>query len=107
MRTSSPKPIPNGMCVSLPDPSIALHARQANAGAGFFGGGRSIRYDPRLSSRFMVPPARAPSRVSAAVLLVLGGLGGRALGATPVSAAPRRAPAAAKAPAGPVEESLS
>ncbi|MDB4981021.1 MAG: Lytic transglycosylase catalytic, partial [Myxococcales bacterium] len=51
--------------------------------------------------------ARAPGGRSAAVLLVLVGLGGRAIGATPVSSAPRRAPPAAKGPAGPVEESLS
>jgi membrane-bound lytic murein transglycosylase D len=54
----------------------------------------------------MVVPARAPLGFSTA-LLVLGVLGGRALGATPASSAPRRAPVAAKAPAGPVEESLS
>jgi membrane-bound lytic murein transglycosylase D len=55
----------------------------------------------------MLRSARARSRCSAAVLVVLAGLGGRALGATPVSSAPRRAPAAVKGPTGPVEESLS
>jgi membrane-bound lytic murein transglycosylase D len=60
----------------------------------------------------MIRSTRVPSRSSAAVLLVLVGLGGRALGgralgATPASSAPRRAPPATKGPAGPVEESLS